>query len=141
VCNIFVKKVCVIGSFSPSFSSSVTYDFDTWNNVCEFGGGDELRSFSKGDCDSKIGTVEPSSSCEETRDQTKDGSGSGWGRVSAGFASTGFGFGSQFSPMDLRVRISETVRVWGGILNTPVELHRGPETFGPLEAQLPTLTI
>jgi hypothetical protein len=49
----------------------------------------------------------------------KDGSGSGSGRIYAGF-----NFGSQFSPMNLPVRIPKILRVWGGFLNSPVELHQ-----------------
>jgi len=45
---------------------------------------------------------------------SKDGSGSGSVRVSAGFGSAVFGFGSWFSPTDLRVRIPEIPRFWGG---------------------------
>ena len=55
-----------------------------------------------------------------SRDQgvaTKDGSGSGSGRISASFGSAVFGFGSWFTPTDLRVRIPEIPRFWGGSLN------------------------
>ena len=44
----------------------------------------------------------------------KDGSGSVSGRISIGFESAGFGFGSWFSPTVFRVRIPEIPRVWGG---------------------------
>jgi len=45
---------------------------------------------------------------------SKDGSGSVSGRISAGFGSAGFGFGSLFSPTVFRVRIPEIPRAWGG---------------------------
>ena len=45
---------------------------------------------------------------------SKYGNGAVSDRISAGFGSAGFGFGSWFSPTVFRVRIPEIPRVWGG---------------------------
>ena len=61
----------------------------------------------------------------------QDGSGSGSEWIPADFGFTSFGFGFWFWSADLRLRVPEIFRVWGGFRILPAELNWGPKTNQP----------